>query len=68
MDPTNNREKKMALTYKQVIYIFNRSIDWLYLSDYERTERMIVEMQRIDWDRIPDEQCEIDYREYYKEQ
>lgn len=66
MDPTNNREKKMALTYKQVIYIFNRSIEWMDLPDAERTERIKDEMLRIDWNRVPNDPGQINYEEYYR--
>ena len=57
----------MSLTYKQVVYLFNRSIDWMDLPDADRTKRIKDEMQKIDWALVPDDHGEIDYRNYYKE-
>lgn len=56
----------MSIIYKQVIYIFNRSIDWIYLSNQERMEKIKNEMQLIDWKLIPDDDGRIDYKQYYK--
>ncbi len=58
----------MALTYKQVVYLFLRSIDWIHLSDLERTERIKEEMRRIDWDRVPDGGGQINYEDYYRKE
>lgn len=55
----------MSLTYKQVVYIFNRCIDWAHLADEMRTGMIKKEFQMIDWDRVPDNIGLTDYKHYY---
>lgn len=56
----------MALTYKQVVYIFTRSFEWMNLSDKERIEKINDEMQRINWELVPDNIGCIIYEDYYR--
>ena len=55
----------MALTYKQVMHGFNRSIDGAHLPADKRTEMIKKESQMINWDCIPDEIGLIDYEYFY---
>lgn len=55
----------MSLTYKQIIYIFDRCIDWAHLADEMRIEMIKKEFLLIDWDSVPDDAGLIDYKQYY---
>ena len=58
----------MSLTYNEVVYIFCRSIDWMHLPDEVRLKKLQEEMLRIDWDRVPDDDRQINYKDYYRKE
>lgn len=56
----------MSLTYKEVIYIFWRSMDWIHLPDDVRLKKIREEMSLIDWEKVPDDHGQINYEDYYR--